>query len=295
MNKILLLTDFSSTSQHAIHFAQALFADTATEFCLLNAFPLEPEVGFSGAFMLAEQRQLAEKSILELKRKLLDMPIPDHHSYRTMVMMGGPGNAVKALLAEEFFDLVVVGAIGSGHSELFGSVATEMIRSAATNVLVVPVSAFIHPVKQIVLATDYRSVNDAGSFSLLTDMASRKAAQLTLLTIENPKQPGTHAAELSRQYVLKAFEDLEIETYTIHDDDVQHGINAYLDTHTVDLFVMLPHHKGFFDLLRNTSVTRPLAYHPRVPLLTLYDSTPPAPASPTKPSTVNDVPFPTYN
>lgn len=291
MHKILLLTDFSSTSQHAIHFAQALFADTATEFCLLNAFPLEPEVGFSGAFMLAEQRQLAEKSILELKRQILNKPVPDYHHYRTMVMMGGPVSAVKALLAEEFFDLIVVGATGSGHGELFGSVATDMVRSASSHVLVVPASAFIRPIRQIVLATDYRSVNDAGSFALLTDLAHRKAAQVTLLTIENPNQPNTHAAELSRKYVLNAFEQLQIETYTIHDDDVQHGINAYLDTHTVDLFVMLPHHKGFFDLLRNTSVTRPLAYHPRVPLLTLYDTTTAVP----KYRATNDVPFPTYN
>jgi nucleotide-binding universal stress UspA family protein len=294
MYKILLLTDFSAASRHAISFAQALFDDTATEFCLLNAFPLEPEVGFSGAFLLAEQRQLAEKEMAHLEHAIRQQPVPDYHTYRSLVMVGNPVGAVKTLLEEEVFDLVVVGAMGSGHSELFGSVATDMIRSVKANVLVVPAAAPIRPIDQVVLATDYRSVHDAGSLTLLSDLTSRKAARLTLLTIENPKDPNSRAAELSRHYVLKAFESTQVDTYTIHDDDVLHGINAYLDLHAVDLFVMLPHHKGFFDLLRNASLTRPLAYHPRVPLLTLFDD-PAAVARPAAPAERNNTPFPTYN
>ncbi|WP_080236834.1 universal stress protein [Spirosoma rigui] len=294
MYKILLLTDFSAASRHAIRFAQALFDDIATEFCLLNAFPVEPEVGFSGAFLLAEQRQLAEQEMAHLEHAIRQQPVPAYHTYRSLVMVGSPVSAVKTLLGEEVFDLVVVGAVGTGHSELFGSVATDMIRSVTTNVLVVPASAPIRPINQVVLATDYRSVKDTGTFALLTDLASRKAARLTLLTIENPKEPGSHAAELSRHYVLNAFDTIQVDTYTIHDDDVLHGINAYLDLHPVDLFVMVPHHKGFFDLLRNASLTRPLAYRPRVPLLTLFDEKA-APAPPTPSAGVNNTPYPTYN
>lgn len=155
-----------------------------------------------------------------------------------------------------------------------------MIRHANTAVLVVPTSAFIRPLARVVLATDYRSVNDAQSLGLLRDLVSRKAAQLTLLTIENPRLADTHASELSRQYVEQALERLQTDTYCIHDDDVAHGINAYLDAHPVDLLVMLPHHKGILAILTNDSLTRSVAYHPRVPLLTLFDPDMPKPVSP---------------
>lgn len=295
MYKILVLTDFSPASHHAVAFTQALFTDTATQFCLLHAFSAEPTEGFTGTFLLAEQRQLAEESLQELERTLTQQPVPVDHTYRTLAMLGNPIRAVEMLLAQDFFDLVVVGATGLGRIEFFGSVATGMIRAANTNVLVVPVSSPIRPLERVVLATDCRSVNDAESFVFLTDLARRKAVRLTLLTIEDPRQPDTQASERSRQYVLRAFDGLQTDIYRIHDEDVQHGINAYLDNHTVDLFVMLPHHKSFFDVLHNNSETRPMAYHPRVPLLTLYDTTtvtlPPAkePASER-----DDIPFTTY-
>ncbi|GAB4006280.1 hypothetical protein GCM10028808_07930 [Spirosoma migulaei] len=293
MYKILVLTDFSAASKHAIAFTQALFADTATDFCLLHTFPLQPEVGYSGVFLLAEQRESAEKSLQALQYTIREQPVPDYHTYRTLVIPGSPERAVEELLTQEHFDLVVTGATGFGRSELVGSVATGMIRSAKTNVLVIPATAPIRPLEHVVLATDYRSVNDTESFDILNDLASRKGAQLTLLTIENPQQHTPPVSDLSRQYVVSAFENLQTDTYTIHDENVLQGINSYLDIHTVDMLVMLPHHKSFFDVLRNKSVARSVAYHPRVPLLALYDSVTATPVD--KPtSELETTPFASY-
>lgn len=271
MYKILVLTDFSAASRHALSFAQALFADTATDFCLTNAFPFEPEMSYGGAFWLEEEQQETKKNLHHLQESITRQPQPVYHSYRTTIILGEPVQATERLLTQEHFDLIVLGTTGAGRNPLFGSVATGMIRQATTNVLVVPTSAPIRPMEQLVLATDYRSVNDTESFSLLKEIVSRKAAILTLLTIENLKEPGEQPTELSRQYVLRALEGVQTVPYEIHDADVLHGINAYLDLHTVDLLVMLPHHKGFLDMVRNKSISRSVAYHPRVPLLTLYD------------------------
>lgn len=292
MYKILLLTDFSDASRHAITFTQALFADTAVDFCLLHAFPFVPEEGYSGSFVLGEQIESAEKSIRSLQRTITRQPVPPYHTYRSQVSLGTVVRAVEVLLTQEYFDLVVLGATGSGNNEFFGSVATGMIREAKTNVLTVPVSAPIRPVEQLVLATDYKSINNAESLRMLNDLASRKAALVTLLTIENPARSETPVSEPSRQYVLRALENVLTETYCIHDDNVLHGINTYLKAHAVDLLVMLPHHKGFFDVLIQKSVSRSVAFHPTVPLLTLYDDEIHATTSET--SAIDRIPFATY-
>lgn len=291
MYKLLLLTDFSAASQHAIVYTQALFSDTAADFCLLHAFPFVPEEGYSGTLLLGEQLESAEKAMQALKRSITRQPVPAYHTYRTLVALGSPERALEVQLAQEHFDLIVVGATGSGRNEFFGSVATGLIRTAQTNVLVVPTVAPIRPLSQLVLATDYRSVNDAESFGLLNDLASRKAAQLTVLTIEKSRQEQAEAA--SRSYVLTALANLKTDTYTINDDDVRHGIDAYLDTHTVDLLVVLPHHKGFLDILTGNSIARSMAFHPRVPLLSLYDSTSAAPQTRQADSKADGVPFTT--
>lgn len=271
MYKILILTDFSAASRHALSFTQALFADTAAAFCLTNAFPFEPEMSYGGAFWLQEEQHETKKNLQHFRASMTQAPQPSYHTYRTSIILGDPVQAVDRLLTQEPFDLIVLGATGMGKNSLFGSVATGMIRQARANVLVVPVAAPIRPVEQLVLATDYESVNDIGSFALLKEIARRKAATLTLLTIQNPGEPATEPSERSRQQVLQALDGVQTIPYAIHDDDVLRGINTYLDLHTVDLLTMLPHHKGFFDVLRQKSVSRPVAYQPRVPLLALYD------------------------
>ncbi|GAB4048894.1 universal stress protein [Spirosoma litoris] len=293
MYKILLLTDFSAAAQHAILFTQALFAGTEANFCLLHAFPFVPEEGYSGSFLLGEQLESAEKSIQAQKRSLIQPSAPTNHTYRTKVALGSPERVIEVVLAEEHFDLIVVGATGAGRNEFFGSVATGMIRTASANVLVVPTTAYIHPITHIVLATDYRSVNNAESFSLLKDLTSRKAAKLTVLSIENPQAGKAVSSEVSRRYVLDALKDLQPTTYTLQDDDPRLGINTYLETHSVDLLVLLPHHKGLWDIISHNSVTRAMAFHPLVPLLTLYDDA--APAGQSIPSAASDeIPFSSY-
>lgn len=293
MYKILLLTDFSPASRHAIAYTQALFNDTAVDFCLAHVCPIEPEAQYAGATVLIEQWQSAEKSLNRLRVELSESPEPAYHTYRTLLRRGEPVEVVHQVLAKEheFFDILVVGATGSGWSELLGSVATDMIREAKTNVLVVPTCAPIRPLEQLVLATDYRSIQDAQSLRLLGDLASRKTALLTLLTIENPDDPASFVSESSRQYVMDTFNDVMTEMYRIHDDRVLHGINTYLKTHRVDLLVLLPHHKSLFDVLFHNSISRSVAFHPSVPLLTLYDEKAP-PDSFT--ADIDSIPFATY-
>ncbi len=282
MHNILLLTDFSAASQHAVAFAQALFADTATNFCLVNTFELQPEVSYGGANVLAEERAAAEQRLHDFRLLMTQQPVPTYHTYRTLVVLGDLESAVDKLLTHERFDLVVVGATGAGFSEFFGSFATGLIRSATTNVLVVPASAPIKPLERVVLATDFRSVKNTGSFALLKDLALRKSAQLTLLTIENPLHADAQASASNQrqQYIDQIFEDVQTEMYSIHDESVLNGINAYLDNHTVDMLVLLPRRKSFVNVLRGNSITRSIAYRARVPLLTLYDAKTGEPTNP---------------
>ncbi|WP_247235587.1 universal stress protein [Telluribacter sp. SYSU D00476] len=271
MYKILLLTDYSDASRQAIVYTQQLFADTPVDFCLLNAFPVEAEVAYGLSYTAINYWQLAQDSIVELRQEVEKKSISEQHTFRIEVLPGGPINALEVQLSREPFDLVVVGATGSGISERLGSVATGVVRHATTNVLVVPATATAGQVEQVVLATDYQPATSALSFALLKDIVARKKAQLTLLHVEADRKAAPVAEETIRQYLLSNFAGIKIETATITDEDVLQGMNHYLDACRVDMLVMLPHHKSIWDVLLGNSLTRSIAYHPRVPLLTLYD------------------------
>ena len=271
MYKILLLTDYSDASRQAIAYAQQLFTDTPVDFCLLNAFPVEAEVAYGLSYTATNYWQLAQDTIVDLRQEIEEESISELHTYRTEVLPGGPINALQLQLSREPFDLVVVGATGSGISERLGSIATGVIRHAQTHVLVVPATATAGQVEQVVLATDYQSATSAPSFALLKDIIARKEAHLTLLHVETNQQAAPVAEETIRQYLLSNFAGIKADTATVADEDVLQGLNYYLDASHVDLLVMLPHHKGIWDVLLGNSLTRSVAYHPRVPLLTIYN------------------------
>ncbi|MGO8609027.1 universal stress protein, partial [Rhizobium johnstonii] len=47
MKKILVLTDFSEASRHALQFARSFFSDTVAEFHLLCVYPVEEDSFYS--------------------------------------------------------------------------------------------------------------------------------------------------------------------------------------------------------------------------------------------------------
>ncbi|QIP13742.1 universal stress protein [Spirosoma aureum] len=271
MYKIVALADFSAASEHAIIFAQALLANTVADFYLVHTVEPQSTDRNVGIFKQAETPQSVAKSLQALKLTLMQQPVRTSHTYHTRVLTGNTDRAVENLLNQEHFNLIVIGLTDAGRHSFFGNQATEMIRHAKANVLIVPHMSFIQPLKQIVLATDYLSINTTQSLDFLNELTTQKAIQLTLLNIVNPDKPNLQPSESSRNYIQRALNTTKTDIYTIYDADTRHGLSAYLDSYQVDLLVMIPHHKSFFDLLTNNSLTRGMVSSLRVPLLTLYD------------------------
>lgn len=270
MKKILLLTDFSEASKKSILFAQALFNDVAAEFQLLHTYIVNTDDSYGAADYFQEMEEQVGQQLNSLLSEVTVQPVPDHHKYTTRSYPSTPVGTVEWILSQEHFDYVVLGATGEGQSSLFGSVATGIIRKARANVLVVPENAPIKSLQQVVLATDFRSINHLHSLQPLKDLLMLKRANLTLLTIQTQENPDMPVNEQSLE-LTNFFDTVNTGTYLIRNDEVEKGIDEYLSNHSVDLLVTVPHHRSLIDILTGRSTTRKLAYKPRVPLLTIYD------------------------
>lgn len=272
MEKILLLTDFSDAAKKAIRFAQALFAETAADFYFLHAYPVEPDTMYGTGFLMEEAERMAYRSLQELLSEVVAAFHPPFHAYHIRTAPGSPIGAVETALEETDYEYVVVGASGSGLTPLLGSVATGLIRNARTNVLVVPQTVEIRPVREVVLATDYHTLEEPNCLRPLAQLIAQKEARLTGLSIVDNQTPILIGEEFE-QYTQR-FTDFfgrdDISFYFVLDQEVESGVNTYLDTHAVDLLVTIPHRKTLRDVIWNRSLTRRLAFRPRVPLLALY-------------------------
>lgn len=273
MKKILILTDFSGASKKAAHFAQALFSTVEVEFHLLHTYPVDPDAMYISNFLLGEAERNAEHQLQTMLKEMSVQPIPSFHTYHPIAIPGNPIAVMEEMQERESYDYIVVGAGGQGVLPILGSTATGIIRQAKTNVLVIPHNTFILPLKKVVLAMDYNTVNNINCLQPLNALITLKNAELTVLSVVNNRTPilkEVESEELGR-LVSQAFDSAVMYPYFIIDQQVEHGIETYLETHKVDLLVTIPHRKSLMDALWNRSLTRRLAYNPRVPLLTLYD------------------------
>ena len=273
MKRILLPTDFSKASEKAIQYAIQLFGNTPCDFTLMNAydtFPTggSPEIAYS---MIEELFNRAKKEIVEHLDEVKQWDTRNIHTFKTELMPTSPGSAIQVLNHKNKYDFVVVGATGHGNDILFGSTATDVVRNVMTNSIVVPVKTNMTPLRNVVLAVDYKPVHSFSEFDELKEMLLQNNATLTLLTVLKENQLPTDIDGLMKYEYHDYFKGLNIVDYQLTGDSAEEGIIEYVSTHDTDLLVMLTRRHSFFDVLFNRSVTRRFAYNPTVPLLSIYD------------------------
>ena len=270
MKKILLPTDFSKASEKAIHYALALFDDTACEFTLLHTYSTntEPEIAM---YVLEDLRNNAESLMKKFLKEIKKFDNESFHTFKTELMPLSVASAIEILNQTHNYDLVILGASGTGNSLLFGSVATDVVRNVHTNTMVIPTNISIQPIRNIVLAVDYQQVSNFSIFENLKDILTRKESKLTFLTILKDEDSPETLDGLAKYEYHNYFENIITEDYFIKNKDVDAGIKEFLEIHRVDMLVMVSRHHSFLDVIFNRSATRKFAFHPTVPLLSIYD------------------------
>jgi nucleotide-binding universal stress UspA family protein len=271
MKKVLLMTDFSKSAENSIRFALNMLNDTPIEFTLLHSYSsndVPPEVSY---FIDDVSYKQAVKQLNQYKKKLIESDNLPYHKFKTEVMQISPDSAASILHNKNHYDLIVLGATGSGGNPIFGSVATNVVRNIQTNTLVVPSTEKAHGINKIVLAVDYQEISSFEIYDFLKHIAERKNSEITFLTILKEDQKPTNLDSFMKYQYHDSFKDFKTFDYFIKENDVETGLNEYLETHKVDMMVMVSRHHTFMDVVFNRSVTRPFAFKPTVPMLCVYD------------------------
>jgi hypothetical protein len=166
----------------------------------------------------------------------------------------------------------VVGATGSGKSVRLGSVATEIIRTAPCEVLVVPSSARAKRIENIVIATDYSNFQSVGVFEPLKEIMEEGFTKLTFLSIlryeDSVKELSAEGLAALNDYFMGS----DLLHYYIKNTSLVEGIEEYLSIHSTDLMITVSHNRSLWDVILNRSTSRILAYQAEVTLLVLFEN-----------------------
>ena len=230
MHTILIPYDFSLSANNAADYAVSLFKNRSTRFVFVHVTS-EDEDEIS---IVSEQLSSDIQGI----RSYSELP---HHEFVERIVTGNIQERIIAAANIYDADAIIMGTKGKGdsNSRLMGSNTSRLLEVSRVPVMVIPKQARYTGYRKMVLATDYRPVQNFDSYDYLMNLLQLSNAEFIVLNVEDEGEPVTMERTMAGISLEKAFSDRPHRyEFVRHTSRVQ-GILEFLKNNDVDLLAML--------------------------------------------------------
>lgn len=265
MKTILFPTDFSENAGLALRFAIDLAKKAQGRIVLVNAYDMPYSQNVMTTSLLDIMKESAEKGLETLTEELKEAGVP----FTTEARLGNPIRIVKQMSEELPADLVVLSTKGASGLEevLIGSNAASILHAVEVPVLAIPQEAHVEQVKKIVYATDFRPGADGKPLDELRQLAALLDAEIMVLHVQDPDKP----ADIDWSKYLTAFHGVKCSTHVVKGRQVETEIHNFIEREKADAVALMEHRYGFIEKIFHSSMTSKVAYHTRVPFISLSE------------------------
>lgn len=274
MKKILFPTDFSEASHNAFVHALKWAKLVQGELVLLHSFelPIYDNQFFPENYIaIYDSVELSEfemfKDEIPKLRAIAEKEHLDKIKMSHRLKQGDLVSNIKETIKEESIDYVVMGTSGATGWESFfiGTNATSVITDAGIPVFCVPSDAPFQNINTIGFTTRFRA-KDKKALELVLQLAHKAKAKVKCLYVKTSDSDVTKATIAAWK---EEYKSEPIEFFVIEDDDVQAIITDFIMYKEVDLLIMLPYKRGFFEGLFKPSLTKKLTIDFEIPILSI--------------------------
>ncbi len=273
---ILLPTDFSNRSIISIYYAAKIARKMNAEIILLYVAPMDTGAGATSSLKAGQLLDLSSKNALEdlqIMAHKLKQDVGSDLKVRCEVVQGfSLEQAVGKFSAENQIDFIVMGTKGASGLKkiLLGSNTTAVIASSNIPVIAVPEFAYFDNIHQILYASDLQDVEQ--EVKALQPFAQLFHASIHLLHIVAPGSEEASRVETLKESLSKQYGHLDITIQVSVHDNVPDAIEATLKESGARMLAMFTHKPTFFEKLFGKSMTREMAFHDNVSLLSFKKS-----------------------
>ena len=271
MKKILIPTDFSECAHNAQDYAISLFGTENIQYRLLNTFR-EPSAGADMLVAIIDiLKEDSRKGLEEEKQRLMESNSDKGVDIDTISEYGQLSHVIEKEVQSEEYDYVVMGTTGAeGIKKFFsGSNASDVINDAKCPLLIVPNNYnFTSPVR-MGLATDFKEEITDELLEPVKEIAERYKSAIRVINIEDNGDVNEFKKEELKALLSKEFQNIPHLFYTEEYDDKIKGINDFVDNYGIDILTLITRHRGFFENLFHSSVSKKIAMQANIPLLIL--------------------------
>ncbi|MFY0654226.1 MAG: universal stress protein [Cyclobacteriaceae bacterium] len=276
MKKILVPSDFSDVSNHALDFARQLAKRDNCELLLLNIIEHPSAATFKtmgitdyDPFESIYMKKMIEK-VREKMGEIRGSKDFEDIDIKTKVVVGNPFVEINEEIVKTETDLVIMGTEGTeGAEELFvGSVAEKVIRTSECPVLTIKSATNIDDIKNIVFASDFRLPGE-GIVSHIKSAQTVFNAKLSLVIINTPNSFTTTRQDFEIMETFAKEKGLENFTLDIYNDfQEEDGIIYFADDIQADMIALGTHGRTGLSHMLTGSIAEDVANHSTRPVWT---------------------------
>ena len=267
--KILIPTDFSKLSLVAVNYAVKMAKKLSAEIVLLNVIFISAPPRAMVAVKVKSIEDAMFDNAKQVSIQLINELKAEHKGKLNIsyeIIKGYPvEEIVESYAIHNKVDLIIMGTKGaSGLAKiLIGSNAASVINNSDIPVIIVPAFARFNNIKHIVYATDVLNLNK--ELKMIVPFAQLFDATIHILHIGSSKSK----MKINTKTIIDNIKYSKITFHVSINDDISEGIEEYIADTKADILAMFTHDLTFFEKLFEKSVTRQMALHSRIPLLTI--------------------------
>jgi nucleotide-binding universal stress UspA family protein len=275
MKTILVPVDFSKNSHNALLYALGLAKAFRSKIILMHSYETalayvdSPMMALPVDYSLFQER--AKKDLDSYFKKV--SKIADGVSIEPLLIEGRPSEKVKEVAKSRNVNLIVVGTTGKGALEriMIGSNASAIIVQSDCPVFAIPPQAKFKGITHIVYGTDLTDDNLIHAKKVIP-FAKMFDAELSVLYVNTHilDGPADNPVDISKK-IKKHIHYSKSSGYICNDVDVSKGINFFLKREKADCLAVYTHHRTWFESIFKPSITKNVAIHTTVPLLSIHD------------------------
>ncbi len=276
MKNVLLPTDFSKNSYHAMDYAMKYFKGTEVNFVVLN-IQKSSEYIMDDLMTASPGTSIHEAISGDNKEKLNNLVSQYRETYadeafnfEVIFDFDVFIDAIAQTVLAKEIDLIIMGTNGaSGAKEaIFGSNTLQVIRNIKCPVLAIPEGYHFKSLKKVMLTVIAEQYPSIDALEPLFETLSLYDLSLHVLHITNTAITDIDKTEAE---VLKRFPNTAIRHHYLEDIPVPMAISSFTQLIKVDMHCILVEQKSFLDRFIHGSDTSRISYSTEVPLLVIHN------------------------
>lgn len=280
MKKILVLTNFSESANHAAEFAVELALRIPADVLLFNSLTTNPilPIFTDGPWLadegsgwansgLKEMHSLAGELRLKIENNAGKTPSP---KVLTSFGEGDLGLNIKQLCRQHRISLIVMGSrTGSGLSHLlYGSDTSSVINQTPVPVLIVPPKGELTSIDKMLLATDFKAT-DREALRYMVNLAKTLNCKVGVVHIHPPGKLSTNTITKTTRFLelLHSVDGAVISFHEVGRKDILAGLQRTCRNSGAGLLALVHRKRSLIGGLISQSTTKAAINRQQLPLL----------------------------